>query len=313
MLPSYIETYKSGELDKKIKVAYGLLKSCRICPWNCDVNRLEGELGICKTGNLPIIADYMPHFGEEAVLVGENGSGAIFVSYCNLKCVFCQTYEISHLGEGTPVSSEKLAEIMIFLQNQGCHNINFISPSHVVPQILAALSLAIERGLNIPLVYNTGGYDSVEILRLLEGVFDIYMPDFKYWDEKVAERFSKVRHYSKVARAAIKEMHRQVGDLILDEKGIAKRGLIVRHLILPEGLAGTRNVLRFLAREISSNTYVNIMGHYRPCGQAEKYPHLNRKIKREEYEEAIHIAKEEGINRLDQTHAHLYPMIFNQD
>lgn len=311
MPPSYIDTYKSGELTKKIKIAYDLLKSCRICPWNCDVNRLKGELGICKTGKLPIIADYMPHFGEEAILVGEKGSGAIFISYCNLKCIFCQTYEISHLGEGTPVSLEKLAEIMVFLQNQGCHNINFISPSHIVPQILAALSLAIERGLNIPLVYNTGGYDSFEILRLLEGVFDIYMPDFKYWDEKVAERFSKVRHYPEVAKAAIKEMHRQVGDLILDERGIAKRGLIVRHLVLPKGLGGTRNVLRFLAREVSPDTYVNIMGHYRPCGQAEKYPPLNRRIKREEYEEAIRIAKEEGINRLDQTHTHLYPTIFN--
>jgi len=312
MFPSYIETYKSGELEKRIKIAYEILKSCTICPLNCKVNRLKGQLGTCKTGELPIVSDYMPHFGEEAPLVGERGSGAIFFSYCNLRCVFCQTYEISHLGHGRPVSIKKLAGIMITLQKEGCHNINLITPSHVVPQILAALALAIEDGLNIPLVYNTGGYDSIDTLRLLEGVVDIYMPDFKYWDEKVAERFSKVKDYPRVVKAAIKEMHRQVGDLILDERGIAKRGLLVRHLVLPDGLAGTRDVLRFLAKEVSPHTYVNIMGHYRPCGEAQKYPPLNRRIKKIEYEEAIRIAREEGISRIDQTHTHLYPMIFGE-
>ena len=312
MFPSYIETYKSGELEKRIKIAYNILKSCTICPLNCKVNRLKGQLGACKTGELPIVSDYMPHFGEEAPLVGERGSGAIFFSYCNLRCVFCQTYEISHLGHGRPVSIKELAGIMITLQKEGCHNINLITPSHVVPQIMAALALAIEDGLNIPLVYNTGGYDSIDTLRLLEGVIDIYMPDFKYWDEKVAERFSKVKDYPRVVKAAIKEMHRQVGDLILDERGIAKRGLLVRHLVLPDGLAGTRDVLRFLAKEVSPHTYVNIMGHYRPCGEAQKYPPLNRRIKKIEYEEAIRIAREEGISRIDQTHTHLYPMIFGE-
>ena len=312
MFPSYIKTYKSGELEKRIKTAYEILESCTICPLNCKVNRLKGQLGTCKTGELPIVSDYMPHFGEEAPLVGERGSGAIFFSYCNLRCVFCQTYEISHLGHGRPVSIKELAGIMITLQKEGCHNINLITPSHVVPQILAALGLAIEDGLNIPLVYNTGGYDSIDTLRLLEGVIDIYMPDFKYWDEKIAERFSKVKDYPKVVKAAIKEMHRQVGDLILDERGIAKRGLLVRHLVLPDGLAGTRYVLRFLAREVSPYTYVNIMGHYRPCGEAQKYPPLNRRIKKIEYEEAIRIAREEGISRIDQTHTHLYPMIFGE-
>ena len=312
MFPSYIETYKSGELEKRIKIAYNILKSCTICPLNCKVNRLKGQLGTCKTGELPIVSDYMPHFGEEAPLVGESGSGAIFFSYCNLRCVFCQTYEISHLGHGRPVSIKELAGIMITLQKEGCHNINLITPSHVVPQILAALALAIEDGLNIPLVYNTGGYDSIDTLRLLEGVIDIYMPDFKYWDEKIAERFSKVKDYPGVVKAAIKEMHRQVGDLILDERGIAKRGLLVRHLVLPDGLAGTRDVLRFLAKEVSPYTYVNIMGHYRPCGEAQKYPPLNRRIKKIEYEEAIRIAREEGISRIDQTHTHLYPIIFGE-
>ena len=312
MFPSYIETYKSGELEKRIKIAYNILKSCTICPLNCKVNRLKRQLGTCKTGELPIVSDYMPHFGEEAPLVGESGSGAIFFSYCNLRCVFCQTYEISHLGHGRPVSIKELAGIMITLQKEGCHNINLITPSHVVPQIMAALALAIEDGLNIPLVYNTGGYDSIDTLRLLEGVIDIYMPDFKYWDEKIAERFSKVKDYPRVVKAAIKEMHRQVGDLILDERGIAKRGLLVRHLVLPDGLAGTRDVLRFLAKEVSPHTYVNIMGHYRPCGEAQKYPPLNRRIKKIEYEEAIRIAREEGISRIDQTHTHLYPMIFGE-
>jgi len=312
MFPSYIETYKSGELEKRIKIAYNILKSCTICPLNCKVNRLKGQLGTCKTGELPIVSDYMPHFGEEAPLVGESGSGAIFFSYCNLRCVFCQTYEISHLGHGRPVSIKELAGIMITLQKEGCHNINLITPSHVVPQIMAALALAIEDGLNIPLVYNTGGYDSIDTLRLLEGVIDIYMPDFKYWDEKIAERFSKVKDYPRVVKAAIKEMHRQVGDLILDERGIAKRGLLVRHLVLPDGLAGTRDVLRFLAKEVSPYTYVNIMGHYRPCGEAQKYPPLNRRIKKIEYEEAIRIAREEGISRIDQTHTHLYPIIFGE-
>jgi len=309
---SYIETYKRGDLAKRIEKAYETLKECRICPWECGVNRLSGEVGVCKTGELPLISNYMPHFGEEAPLVGINGSGAIFITYCNLKCVFCQTFEISHLGEGMEVSLEKFAEIMFSLQESGCHNINFITPSHVVPQILGALPIAIEKGLNIPLVYNTGGYDSVDTLKLLEGVFDIYMPDFKFWDEGVAERLSKVKDYPQVAKAAIHEMYRQVGDLKMDERGIAYRGLLVRHLIMPQGLAGTREIMKFLATEISPNTYVNVMGHYRPCGEADKYLPLNQNLTQEEYEEAIKITRKEGITRLDQTHAHLYPLIFGK-
>jgi putative pyruvate formate lyase activating enzyme len=246
-----------------------------------------------------MISSFSPHFGEEAPLVGRHGSGAIFITKCNLLCVFCQNWETSHLGEGEEISLEQFAMVMLYLQNMGCHNINFVTPTHVVPQILEALSIAIEGGLCVPLVYNTGGYDSIETIKLLDGIFDIYLPDFKYWDEEVAIRLSKSPGYPEIAGQAIKEMHRQVGDLTVDSSGIAQRGLLVRHLVLPDGLAGPRDVMRFLAREISPNTYVNIMDQYRPCGEAYKYPPIDRLITAEEYREAITMAGEEGITRLD--------------
>lgn len=255
-------------------------------------------MGVCKVGKLPKVSSYNPHFGEESPLVGTHGSGTIFITSCNLGCVFCQNYDISHLGEGYEVSFERFAQMMIELQNMGCHNINFVTPTHVVPQILEALPIAIRDGLKIPLVYNTGGYDFVETLQLLEGVFDIYMPDFKFFDNDVAAKLCKARDYPQVVMKAIKEMHRQVGDLVLNEHGIAERGLIVRHLIMPDGLAGTRKVVEFLARKISRNTYVNIMDQYHPCGLAHKYPEINRRITAEEFEIAIQIAHEEGIGRL---------------
>ena len=295
----YINLYKTGKLRERIEKAQNLLKQCRICPRRCKVNRFENKLGVCKVGRLPKVSSYNPHFGEELPLVGMHGSGTIFVTSCNLGCVFCQNYEISHLGEGFEVSSERFAQMMIELQNMGCHNINFVTPTHVVPQILEALLIAVREGLKIPLVYNTGGYDLVETLQLLEGVFDIYMPDFKFSDSEVAARLCKARDYPQVAMKAIKEMHRQVGGLVVDERGIAERGLIVRHLIMPNGLAGTRKVMQFLAQEISSNTYVNIMDQYRPCGLAHKYPEINRRISCDEYENALQIAREEGIHRLD--------------
>jgi len=296
--PSYINLYRAGKLHERIEKARGLLKECQICPRRCKVNRLENKLGVCKVGKLPKVSSYNPHFGEESPLVGTHGSGTIFITSCSLGCVFCQNYDISHLGEGYEVSFERFAHMMIELQDMGCHNINFVTPTHVVPQILEALPIAIRDGLNIPLVYNTGGYDLVETLQLLEGVFDIYMPDFKFSDDDVAAKLCKARDYPQVAMKAIKEMYRQVGDLVVDDRGIAERGLIVRHLIMPNGLAGTRKVMQFLAQGISPNTYVNIMDQYRPCGLAHKYPEINRRIRVEEFEDALQIAHEEGISRL---------------
>jgi putative pyruvate formate lyase activating enzyme len=247
-----------------------------------------------------VVSSYSPHFGEEDPLVGNGGSGTIFFTHCNLLCLFCQNYEISHLGEGREVSPDRLAGVMLHLQEQGCHNINFVSPSHVVPQILVALPMAIEGGLKVPLVYNTGGYDSLETLRLLEGVFDLYMPDLKFMDGEVSQRYCRAKDYPERARAAIREMHRQVGDLALDARSIAQGGVLVRHLVLPGGMAGTREAMRFLAREVSPDTYVNVMAQYHPCGDAREHPPLNRRITGKEYEEALKIALEEGIHRLDQ-------------
>lgn len=297
--PLYVKTYKSGLLEEKIEKAYKILKNCTLCPRECKVNRLEGEKGICRTGRLPIISSYFPHFGEEDPLVGTNGSGTIFISYCNLLCMYCQNYEISHLGEGKETPIEKFAKMMISLQIMGCHNINIVTPTHIVPQLLEALKIAIESGLRIPLVYNTSGYEKVETLRILEGVVDIYMPDFKYWDKEVAKRYSKAPDYPEVAREALKEMYRQVGDLKINNRGIAEQGLLVRHLVLPHGLAGTRNVMEFIANEISPNTYVNIMAQYRPCGKAHEDDYLNRRITSEEYQKAVQDALDVGLKRLD--------------
>jgi putative pyruvate formate lyase activating enzyme len=297
--PGYIKLYKSGELKKRVEKTVNLLKQCQICPRRCKVNRLENEKGICKVGRLPMVSSYNPHFGEEAPLVGTQGSGTIFLTSCNLGCIFCQNYDISHLGEGYEISVERFAKMMIELQNIGCHNINFVTPTHVIPQILEALTIAVEMGLKIPLVYNTGGYDIIQTLMIIEGIFDIYMPDFKFTDSDIANRFCKARDYPEVAMKAIKEMHRQVGDLVMNNHGIAERGLIVRHLIMPNELAGTRKVMHFLANEISKNTYVNIMDQYHPCGLAHKYPEINRRITIEEFSNAINIAREEGLTRLN--------------
>jgi putative pyruvate formate lyase activating enzyme len=298
--PAYIEAYKKGILRERIDTAYKILKKCTLCPRNCKVNRLADEKGVCKTGKNALVSSYNPHFGEEDPLVGTNGSGTIFMTWCNLLCVFCQNYDISHEGEGREVTSEGLAAMMLSLQKMGCHNINFVTPSHVIPQILSALAIAIEGGLSVPLVYNSGGYDVLKSLRLLDGIFDIYMPDFKYWDGEVARKYCDARNYPSAARAAIKEMHRQVGDLKMDKRGVAYRGLLVRHLVMPDDLAGTRKIMRFLATKISPNTYVNVMAQYRPCGLAYKYPEINRSITSDEYDDAVRMALEEGITRLDE-------------
>lgn len=297
--PGYLNLFQSGELKKRVEKANEILKSCQLCPRNCKVNRWEGELGFCRSGFLPKVSSFSPHFGEEAPLVGRYGSGTIFLTNCNLGCLFCQNYEISHLGEGEEVSLKELSKMMLHLQSLGCHNINFVTPTHFVPQILGALKLAVEKGLNVPLVYNCGGYEAKEVIALLKGIFDIYMPDIKYEDSQVSKKYSKAEDYPRIVKVAVKEMHQQVGDLILDERGIAKKGLLVRHLVLPEGLAGTKGVMQYLAREVSLNTYVNIMDQYRPCYQAEEYPELKRPISRAEYKEAVDFALEEGISRLD--------------
>jgi putative pyruvate formate lyase activating enzyme len=299
MLPRYIDLHSRGELVTRARAAAELLADCGLCPRQCGVNRLENEEGVCRTGSMAKVASYAPHFGEESPLVGSGGSGTIFFSNCNLLCVFCQNYEISHLGEGTAVTPEQLAAMMQELQQRGCHNINFVTPSHVVPQILAALVIAADRGLNLPLVYNSSGYDLETTLKLLDGVVDIYMPDFKFWDAASAARLAKAKDYPTRARAAIKEMHRQVGDLIINDKGVAERGLLVRHLVMPGGLTETGHILHFLAEEISKDTYVNVMDQYRPCGLAHKYPPLDRRTRHDEYQAAMKLAEEAGLKRLD--------------
>lgn len=276
-----------------------MLEACTVCPRACGVDRTKDEMGFCEAGYQPEVSSYSPHFGEENPLVGHHGSGTIFLTHCNLGCLFCQNYSISHIGEGTKISIQRFAKMMLELQSLGCHNINFVSPTHYVPQILEALPTAIEMGLSVPLVYNTGGYDSVESLGLLDGVFDIYMPDFKYIREDVARIYSQAPDYPRVARRAFKEMFRQVGDLQIDKEGIARRGLLVRHLVLPENLAGTKEIMHFLANSISKNTYVNIMDQYHPCGNIPPDSPLRRRITSEEFNRAIALAKEEGITRLD--------------
>lgn len=297
--PSYLKLYREGVLQKRVREAVERLRECRLCPRECGVNRLEGEQGFCQTGHRARVSSAGSHFGEESPLVGSHGSGTVFFSSCNLLCSFCQNYDISHLREGTDVEPGTLAGAMLQLARGGCHNINFVTPSHVVPQILEALVPAVEAGLDVPLVYNTGGYDSVETLKLLDGVVDIYMPDFKFWDNDWAERLCWAGDYRERAMEALREMHRQVGNLEIDKAGVAVRGLLVRHLVMPGGVAGTEGIMRFLATEISRDTYVNVMDQYRPCWEAQKTPAINRRITGEEYEQALETARQAGLHRLD--------------
>ena len=298
--PAYIETHRSGALRLKIEAAMGIMTHCTLCPRECKVDRLGGESGICNTQDKARVSSYNPHFGEEAPLVGRKGSGTIFFTHCNLLCSFCQNYDISHEGQGRIVTDEQLAQMMLELQRVGCHNINFVTPSHVTAHILSALEIAVECGLSVPLVYNTGGYDKIETLKLLEDVFDIYMPDFKFWDSDIAEKTCSAKDYPEIARHAVLEMHRQVGDLVMDDDGIARKGLLVRHLVLPEDRAGTREVMRFLTQQISPDTYVNVMSQYRPCGRAAEIKDFARSITDREFQQAVAAANEEGIHRLDQ-------------
>jgi putative pyruvate formate lyase activating enzyme len=284
-------------LQDRAHVALARLASCDICPRRCGADRLQDERGFCRTGRLARVASFTPHFGEEAALVGRGGSGTIFFSGCNLACAFCQNWDISQAGAGREVTAEELAEIMLALQDGGCHNINFVTPTHVAAQILEALVLARQGGLTVPLVYNSGGYDSVETLRLLDGVFDIYMPDAKYGSDSPAERYSQAPGYVAVMKAALLEMHRQVGDLLLDEEGLAVRGLLVRHLVLPSRLAGTEEVVRFISEELSKDTYLNVMAQYRPEYNACHYPELSRPITAREYAAALALAAASGLTR----------------
>jgi putative pyruvate formate lyase activating enzyme len=300
MEPSYISLYRDGTLRERVQKGLEVLASCRLCPRNCGVNRMAGELGYCGAGRKLKIASFNAHFGEEAPLVGKFGSGTLFVSHCNLRCQFCQNYDISHLAEGFEVEPDQGAAMMLELAHRGCHNINFVTPSHMVPQILESLIPAIESGLRVPLVYNSSGYDNVETLGLLDGIFDIYMPDFKFWDKKWAGILCDAPDYPEKAGKAIKEMHRQVGDLVMDGEGIAVRGLLVRHLVMPNQIAGTENIATFLVKEISPNTYVNIMDQYRPCGNAGQEALVNRRLTDKEFREALDAAKRAGLKRLDQ-------------
>lgn len=299
MQPSYIRLYRDGELAARLQKAFSLIEACHLCPRACGVNRLEGERGFCETGRKAKVASYNAHFGEEKPLVGRYGSGTIFMSSCNLLCSFCQNYDISHQAEGVEVEPEHLCAMMIHLAQRGCHNINFVTPSHVVPQIIEALILAIDQGLNVPLVYNSSAYDCKETLELLDGIFDIYMPDFKFWDGQWAERFCKAPDYREVASEAIKEMHRQVGDLVMDDEGIALAGLLVRHLVMPNHVSGTEEIMEFLSRQISPDTYVNVMDQYRPCGRANQDEFISRRLNAQEYRDAVTSAKNAGLTRLD--------------
>jgi putative pyruvate formate lyase activating enzyme len=297
--PSYLRLYREGNLRDRIDRAVELMRDCSLCPRECHIDRLSGELGFCRTGEKARVASLHAHFGEESPLVGTDGSGTIFFRSCNLLCSFCQNYDISHDAEGGEVGPKDLADMMLSLQMRGCHNINFVTPSHVVPQILQGLFIAIERGLKVPLVYNTGGYDKVETLKILENVFDIYMPDFKFWEARWSEKFCKAPDYRKIATAAIKEMHRQVGNLLIDESGIAEKGLLVRHLVMPNDVSNTKEVMIFLADKISEDTYVNVMDQYHPCGKATLDPAINRRLTRKEYIEAVRRTREAGLHRLD--------------
>ncbi len=295
MVGSYVNLLKSGELEKRVEESKKLLKDCIVCPRNCSVDRTKNELGFCKTGRNVYVASYFPHRGEEFPIRGYNGSGTIFFSYCNLGCVYCQNYDISQLGEGYMLTPEDVADIMLKLQKMGCHNINWVTPSHIVPQLIEATYLAAKKGLKIPIVYNTSSYDNLESLKLLDGIVDIYLADLKYLKEEYGRKYSKVRNYPEVAKKAIKEMHRQVGDLKVDENGIAYRGLLVRHLVLPNDISTTKEVLDFL-KSVSPNIHVNIMSQYFPAYKAYEYPELNRKIYIDEYAKAVEYAEKLGLN-----------------
>jgi putative pyruvate formate lyase activating enzyme len=300
--PAYLALHRQGELARRAETALAQLSRCRVCPRECDVDLLADVQAVCGNGRYARIASFAPHFGEENPLRGTRGSGTIFFAGCNLRCVFCQNYDISQGKSGATVPPEALAEMMLHLQDLGCHNINFVTPEHVVPQILEALVIAVDDGLHLPLVYNTSAYDSLDSLRLLDGIVDIYMPDFKLWDADLAHRYLKARDYPAAARQAIQEMQRQVGDLQLDEQGIARRGVLLRHLVMPGLVEDTAVIMRFLADEVSPNLYLNLMAQYYPAHKVsrQKYSKINRRLQSEEYRQAYQAALDAGLWRFDE-------------
>lgn len=298
--PSYLKLFETGELEERNLLAWEGMKKCCFCPHNCKVDRTGGgSRGFCRTGKNAVINSFGAHYGEESVLSGKKGSGTIFISHCNMSCVFCQNWEISNNRNGVPVSAPYIASAMLSLQADGCHNINLVSPSHIIPHFLSALLIAADKGLDIPIVYNSGGFDSVSSLKLLDGIVDIYMPDMKYGNSDMAFRFSKINKYVEINQAAVLEMHRQVGDLKTDENGIAYRGLLVRHLVMPGMLDETEKILRFISDKISKNTYINLLSQYRPCYKANNHPAINRSLSVSEFLSAKKTAADYGLHRLD--------------
>lgn len=287
----YLELYRNGQLPARLESLRELLDPCVLCPRECRASRLHGERGQCGAGGQVEISGYGPHWGEEPPLVGDGGSGTIFLAFCSLRCVFCQNYEISRGRDRYPVTIEDMAGLMLQLQNRGCVNINLVTPTHYVPQVVEAVAAACAQGLKLPLVYNCSGYERLETLRLLDGIVDIYLPDVKYADAEVARKYSRIGDYPQVAMAAIKEMHRQVGDLVLDARGVAVRGLLIRHLVLPGGLAGTAELMQFIAREVSPTSWINIMDQYYPTYLAYRYPEIARRVTRREFQEAVATAR----------------------
>ena len=297
--PSYLELEKKGVLSERVEKLLSYYENCTLCPRDCRVNRKNGQTGKCQASSRVKISSAFPHFGEEAPLVRRKGSGTIFFSNCPLRCVYCQNYKISIEGEGVEISDQRLAETMIKVQKMGCHNINLVTPTHYVPNIVHAVQLAIPQGLKIPLVYNTGGYEKLEVLQLLDGIIDIYLPDCKYMDPKQAAKYSsEAYNYPYYAKIALKEMYRQVGDLKVDRSRIAVKGLMLRHLILPNRIAGTEEFLKFVAENLSKTTYLNLMNQYRPEHKASEYKKIARRLKRSEYQEAKKWAKKYGLTRL---------------
>jgi putative pyruvate formate lyase activating enzyme len=298
--PAYDTLEDQGKLAERIEQAYAIFEACELCPRQCGVNRLKGDKGFCEAPSDVVIYSAQPHFGEEISLVGEHGSGTIFFSNCNLRCIFCQNWPISHGGRGRKVRDEYLAETMLHLQKMGCHNINLVTPTHVMPNILSATRMALKRGLSIPLVYNTSGYERTEILKILDGIVDIYLPDMKYMDADQAQEYSSgASDYPEMAKAAIMEMNRQVGGHLTDKRGIALRGLMIRHLVMPNRVAGTEKFTKWVAENLPKSTYVNVMAQYRVEYKAFEYPKIARGITVEEFLEAMDWAEKYGLTHLD--------------